>query len=387
MGSKSKRRPGHGKILTPRFRKQGQPPGTVETHPDALPTTVRTIGYSPDSVNETVVGNLSEIGNMREGVKVLWVNIDGLRDKDAFSKLGAAFGLHPLALEDVVNVHQRPKAEDYDSHAFVVIRMPNWKDGLILEQLSIFFGKNFVVTIQEAPGDCLDSLRNRIRTGRGKVRTEGADYLAYAVIDTVIDQYGPIVERYSSKLEILESRILNKTDFDSVTEVHSIRHDLHALRTILVHTRDALTLLARDEAGIISETTEVFLRDCLDHSTQLLDGVDACRSLSSDLLALYASMTSYRMNEIMKVLTVIATIFIPLSFITGIYGMNFDPSMSAWNMPELGWKFGYPFALGIMAATAVGLLMFFKRRGWIMSGVVDGKTNENSKEPADHDNA
>ncbi len=321
--------------------------------------------YGPETLEELDLEDTSGLTSLRGKAPVVWLNIDGVGDAAVIKEVGDAFGLHPLALEDVVNLHQRPKAEDYDEHAYVVMKMPAGGDGLTLEQVSLFLGEDYVITVQERSGDCLDALRDRIRKSGGRIRRSGADYLAYAVLDAIIDDYFPIVERFNEHLESLEGQILRSPDQESVGEVHAIRHDLHVLRRVLASSRSTVALLAHGETGPVSEETGVFLRDCQDHTSQLLDAVEACRDLSGGLLELHLSGVSHRMNEVMKVLTLIATIFIPLSFISGVYGMNFDRQSAPWSMPELGWSFGYPFALSLMLATALGFLFYFRRKGWL----------------------
>ncbi len=284
-------------------------------------------------------------------------------DAETFKEIGDQFGLHPLALEDAVNLRQRAKTEDYDDHAYIVLQMPPEKDEAPFEQVSVFLGADFVITVQEKPGDCLEAVRHRISNAHGRIRRSGADHLAYTVIDAVIDRYFPLIEQINTRLETLEEQVIRSPDDETVTEIHAIRHELQALRRVLSATREAIGLLARGEYVSVSEETRVFLRDCQDHTAQLLDAIEACRELSANLMDLHLSGVSNRMNEVMKVLTLIATIFIPLSFIAGVYGMNFDRSSSPWNMPELGWSLGYPFALGLMLATAVSFLIFFRRTG------------------------
>jgi len=354
------------RIVVPQHRETATTPGTIEPPEGAPRPHLYAMAYGPDKLEEHALDSTDGLRELAGRPPVLWLNIDGVGDAATFQDVGTQFGLHALALEDVVNLHQRPKAEDYDDHAYVVVKMPHLdEDTLYLEQVSLFFGEDFVITVQERAVDCLEPVRQRIRKMRGRLRTSGADYLAYSVMDAIVDAYFPIVDRLNSRLDGLETRVLQAPDDDAVAEVHGIRHDLHALRRALVASREAVGLLARGETGPVQPETCTFLRDCQDHTAQLLDAVDACRELSAGLMELHQSSMSSRMNEIMKVLTLIATLFIPLGFIAGLYGMNFDRKASVFNMPELRWRFGYPFALGLMLATTIGLLLFFRRRGWL----------------------
>lgn len=353
------------RIIIPRRAKSTPPPGTVSPPEDAIEPRLYVIAYGPVALEEQEIQSVSELKELLGRQPVTWLNIDGVGSAETINALGEQFGLHPLALEDVVNLHQRPKTEDYEDHAYIVIKMPTDSRGLYLEQLSIFVGPGYVITVQEHEGDCLESVRYRLRKSIGRIRKLGADYLAYAVIDVVIDQYFPIIERINERLEELEDRIMRSPDEETLAEIHTIRHDLHTLRRAIAPTREAINQLMRSEMAVITDGTRLFLRDCQDHTAQLLDAIEACRELSMGLTDLHLSSASNRMNEVMKVLTLIATIFIPLGFIAGLYGMNFDPSISPWNMPELSWYFGYPMALGLMVVTTLGFLVFFRRRGWL----------------------
>ena len=339
--------------------------------PGTAAPVIRVISYDPVQVAEHSVAHVSELEPFREpSAAVTWINIDGLGDRETFSRLGELFGLHPLALEDVVNVHQRPKFENYDDTDFVVMRMPSLSPHLDLEQVSMFLGKGFVITIQERPGDCFEGLRARIRNNKGQIRKRGSAYLAYAVLDAIVETFFPVIEDYSERLEELETRVLANATENVVSEIHAIRHDLRMLRRAVAPTREVLSAMARADAGTGDDDTQMFLRDCHDHSVQLLEALDTNRELASSLMELHLSNVSMRMNEVMKVLTIIATIFIPLGFLAGLYGMNFDGGASPWNMPELRWRYGYPFALGLMGLTAIGLVFFFRAKGWL--GARDG---------------
>jgi magnesium transporter len=276
--------------------------------------------------------------------------------------------LHRLALEDVVNAHQRPKVDEYEDATFIVCNMIHTEEGLQTEQVSIFVGERFVVTFQERPGDCFGPIRDRLRHGRGRVRREGPDYLAYTLIDTIIDGYFEPVEKYGDVIEALELAVVDRATKKVVSQIHAARRDLFLLRKTIWAQREMVAALSRETYFGFTDTTQLYLRDCYDHTIQLLDMTETYRDFATSLFELYLSTVSNRMNEIMKVLTIIATIFMPMSVIASIYGMNFDPEKSPWNMPELGWYFGYPFALGLMALVAIVMLALFWRRGWIGGG-------------------
>lgn len=354
----------HTRIPVPR-RDPTALPGTLSAGPEAEPTRAKVVAYGPRGVTEAEEFTPEGVRRLRERYSVVWVSLVGAGDAEAFRRVGDVFGLHALALEDMMSAHQRPKAEDYDEHLLVVLRHPKSSTHLQLMQVGLVVGSGFVLTVEEGASDAFEPIRQRVQEGRGRIRNRGADYLAHAIIDSTLDGYLPLVEHYRDQIEDLEDRIFVTPDERSIVELHSIRHDLYALRRVLTSMRDAIAALARSSGGTVSDPTRVYLRDGQDHASQLLDSVDACRELSISLAELYDSRLNQRMNDIMKLLTLISTVFIPLSFIAGVYGMNFEPSTSAWNMPELRWRYGYPFALALMVGTAAGLLWFFRRRGWL----------------------
>ncbi|MBI1904222.1 MAG: magnesium/cobalt transporter CorA [Planctomycetia bacterium] len=347
----------------------GAPPGTLSVHPGARPSRVRVMAYGPDGLTERAVADLKEIAALAEKSPVVWVDVDGLGDLEVVCRLGEIFHLHPLALEDVLNVHQRPKVDQYGQHLFLVARMPSWNHGLETEQLSIFLGRNFVITLQDAlPGDCLEPVRQRIRNGTGRVRQLGPDYLVYSILDAVTDSHFPILEQLGEELETIEDAILATPDPSHVSRLHGLKRDLLAIRRVCWPFRDALQTLLRDrqaEGDLIREETRVYVRDCYDHATRIIEWIENYRELSADLMNLYLTRLNNHMNEVMKVLTVFATIFTPLMFIASVYGMNFSSDVSPWNMPELRWYFGYPISLALMLVVAVALLYFVYKRGWL----------------------
>jgi len=271
--------------------------------------------------------------------------------------------MHRLALEDVVNLGQRAKLEIYEDHVFIVMRIPAIPPETS-EQISAFLGEGYVLTFQERPGDCFEPVRERIRDGKGRIRHKGPDYLAYALADAVVDSHFPVLDRLADQLDHLENEVFSSPEKDTVQRIQELKAELRDLWRAARPHRDLLNAMMHDETPFITEGAAVYLRDVLDHATQVMDLADSYREAAADLLGAYLSSVSNRMNEVMKILTIIAAVFIPLSFIAGLYGMNFDPEVSPWNMPELGWTYGYPFALSIMLACAVVMLAYFWRKGW-----------------------
>ncbi|WP_182866079.1 magnesium/cobalt transporter CorA [Stieleria mannarensis] len=351
-----------------RFRRQtrpGTPPGAVVPHPDAPPPLMRLVTYGSNDCSDREVGDLETITAQIKGAAVTWVDVNGLGDADVVMRVGELFGLHHLALEDVVNVHQRPKVELYGDHLFMIARaLPHGHtDGSV--QVAMFMGRDFVVSFRERDAVCLDAVHQRILAGKGKIRTYGADYLLYALLDAVIDDYFPALEKHGENLDRLDSLISAGAERNLISQVHQVRTDLLSVRRAIWPLRDAINALIRDSGDLISDETDLYLRDCYDHIIQIMDVIETDRELCSDLRDFYLTVVSNRMNQVMKFLTIIATLFMPLGFIAGLYGMNFNSAVSTWNMPELNWTFGYPFALALMAATATTLVLFFWRKGWL----------------------
>ena len=342
----------------------GTAPGTLISHPEALPPVVRVIGYSGETLEEMEVA-IEDLATVKGRWPVVWVDVDSVGHAESVEAIGTVFGLHRLAMEDVMNVHQRPKTEEYASYLFAVARMATLGDRVDTEQISLFLGDGWVLTFQESPGDCWEPVRQRLRQGKGRVRTAGADYLFYSLLDAIIDNFYPLLEEFGGRLEELEEAVIDDPHERLVGVIHGARRDLLALRHALWPMREAVGQLYRESHRYISEENRLYLRDAYDHTIQVIDLLENFREMASGLLDVYLSSVSHRMNEVMKVLTIIATIFIPLTFIAGVYGMNFDTSASRWNMPELLWPFGYPLVMGIMLLIALALLGFFRWRRWI----------------------
>lgn len=342
----------------------GSAPGTLQGDPAALKPAISAICFGPDAIREFGPAALDTVAELRAQWPVVWINVDGLGDLDIIRRLGELFGLHALALEDVVHLHQRPRFEDYGEHGFVVTQMTHATDRLDYEQISLFFGPGFVLTFQERPGDCFEPVRERLRQARGRIRQSGADYLAYALIDATIDADFPILENLGEQVTMLEDEVLAGPVAGVVGRIHQLKMNLLGLRRVIWPQRDMVNSLLRDGDTHFDPQTRVYLRDCYDHTVELLEMLETYREVASDLIDIHLSSASVRTNEIMRVLTIIATLFMPLGFIASLYGMNFDRSASFWNMPELGWRFGYPFALALMGAVAFGLTAYFWRKGW-----------------------
>jgi magnesium transporter len=366
----------NGKELAGEAAGTGAASPGVERQGSSAP--IQLIGYGPHEFQELTVDNPQELHAYVGKWPVLWANVEGVRDLKLIAAMGEVFGLHHLALEDVSNVHQRAKVELYDHHQFIVLRMVNLKEALETEQLGLFLGKNFVVTFQEeeAPGDPFDRVRERIRTNRGSMRSGGPDHLMYALVDAVVDAYFPILEDYGEQLEDLEDEMLTNPTRDCVGKIHRIKRNLLTLRRAIWPLRDALNSLYRDPMPLIMDNTRVYLRDCYDHSIRIIDLLETDRELCSDLMDVYLSSVSNRLNEVMTWLTMISAIFIPPTFIAGVYGMNFNTAVSPWNMPELNWHYGYLFSWGLILC---GMLLFpilFWFKGWLRLPSRDKRAGE-----------
>jgi magnesium transporter len=350
--------------IAKRRSKPGDAPGQIIVDPSADSTTIRVIAFGCNDFFERAVKSVEELRSIIVSKQKVWIDVTGLGSESTLTALANLLGLHPLAMEDVVNVHQRAKVDEFPDSLFVVARMFDGDDAHQSEQLSFFLFEHVLLTFQERPGDCWDPMRNRIRHHRGKVCDAGLDYLLYALLDAVIDSYFPVMERLAEQVDILELAITDGLRTQQMKEIHHLRGQLLSLRKAIRPHREMINELFRDSTPHIGAEARVHLRDCYDHVIQVVESVDTYRELTSDLRDFYLSSVSNSMNEVMKVLTIISTIFMPLSFIAGVYGMNFDTE-SHWNMPELKWHYGYLIALGLMAIVAGGLIVYFRRRRWI----------------------
>lgn len=337
----------------------GGSPGLLRADPEAHATQLAAIGYGDGQCTTRAPADLAQIAVLRGQRPVVWVDVVGLRDVDLLQRLGETFGLHRLALEDLMHASQRAKVEDYGTHQFLLLRMIDHTEGRETEQFGIFVGPGFVVTVQERPGDGFDLVRKRLADPGGQMARRGSDYLAYALLDAVVDGYFPVVEALDVRLEAVEERVLaERGDGDAVRELHGVRRSLLELRRAVWPLREVTSSLARGEVRHFSADVQPYLRDVYDHVVHLLDVLENYRELGNSLLDLHLSTANHRLNEVMKVLTIVATIFIPLTFVAGVYGMNFD-------MPELRSRWGYPAVLAVMAAIAGAMLWWFRRRRWI----------------------
>jgi len=345
----------------------GTAPGTLApAAPPDEPVRARYAEYSTDTLAEDELDR-PETLPVATADLTQWLDIEG-HDVDVITALGQRLDIHPLALEDVVNVGQRSKSEDFESALFVVLDRfytESDSDEINKEQISLIVQPHVLLSVREQRSDLFDPVRMRLRNGKPRIRGGGTGYLAYALIDTVVDHLFPLLEEIGDRIETIEESLLDDPSPKHVTALHTLRHQLLLIRKSVWPMRETLNGLFRSEHELFNDETRLYLRDVADHVTMAADIVETLRDMVSSLMDLYLSSVSNRMNEIMKVLTIIATIFIPLSFIAGLYGMNFDPSASPWNMPELGWYWGYPAALTVMGLVAVGLLAFFRRRGWL----------------------
>ncbi len=344
----------------------GVPPGTYELYkkPEEEPV-IRFMKYNPDELQDKTVDDMSEaLGAIEEGW-MTWIDILGTPDNEMLETLEEKKRMHPLALEDVVTIGQRPKIDEYADGLFIVGKWFHLREKLVMKQVSMYVGDNFVITFQERPGDSFRPIRERIRSRKGRLRTSGGDYLAYAVIDLLIDNIFPLLEAFGDILEEIEDEIIGHPKKGTLQSIHKVKRELMLLRKGIWPMRTILSSLMREERPIITKETRLYLKDTYDHAIQIMDIIDTYRDLGSGLQDLYMNSMSNRMNEVMKVLTIIATIFIPLSFITGLYGMNFNPQASPFNMPELNWYFGYPFALLLMMCMTGVMLIYFRYKRWL----------------------
>ena len=355
------------------FKFKHQKPGTAPATlvaPDSeslLKPVIILMEYDQANFTEKKVENIEELYPCRDNEKVSWINIDGLGDVELLRRIGEHFGLHPLALEDVLNTSHRPKIEEYHEHYFIIAQMiyPNESKEVCCEQVSMFLGANFLITIQEDVGDVFDTVRARIRNGRGFARSMKADYLAYALIDAVVDHFFPALEMLGDEIEDLETELLDHPSRQCVMRLHDLKRTLLHLRRAAWPEREIVNALSRDESGLVCKETKLFLRDCYDHLIQIMDVIESYRDLTTGMMDLYLSSLGIRTNEIMRVLTVVTTIFIPLTFIAGVYGMNFSPEAGRFSMPELRQPYGYPACLALMLAVAVGMIFFFRKKRWL----------------------
>jgi magnesium transporter len=352
------------RYIKKRTKSLGQPPGSLVHIGEIVTekTKITVIDYNEKKYEHKTDVPLKECSRYFDSATVTWINIDGVHDVSVIEQIGEMYRIHPLLLEDVMHTGQRPKIEDFGEHLFIILKMLTYneeKDRVEAEQVSLVLGKNFVISFQEREGDVFTSIRERIQSDKGRIRKMGADYLAYSLMDSIVDHYFIILENFGDKIEKLEEELLEDTSPKTSSMIHSLKRELVFLRRSVWPLREIVNSLERGENALVKKSTLIFLRDVYDHTINIIDTIEAYRDSTTGMLDTYLTQMSNRMNETMKVLTVIATIFIPLTFIAGIYGMNFE------FMPELGWKWAYPTVWGVIALVGVAMVFFFKRKRWL----------------------
>jgi magnesium transporter len=352
------------RLIKKRAHKAGLPPGTLiyigERKVEKV--RIRILDYDEAQFEEKEAKAIEESFPFKDKPTVTWVNIDGLHEVEIIEKLGSHFGLHPLLLEDILNTDQRPKMEDYGDYIFIVLKMlyhSDNKDEIESEQVSLILGSNFVISLQEREGDVFDPLRDRIRKSKGRIRKAGPDYLAYALLDAIVDNYFLILEKVGEKIEDTEQQLATNPSPETLQYIRELKNEMIFLRKSVWPLRELISGLERCESTLIHESTSVYLRDVYDRTIQIIDTVESYRDMISGMVDIYLSSVSNKMNEVMKVLTIFASIFIPLTFLAGIYGMNFE------FMPELTWRWSYFALLGFMAIVGIFLAIYFKRKRWL----------------------
>lgn len=355
---------GMSRLVRRRGKKIGLPPGTPvyvgEKKIEEVKISI--IDYDETQFQEKEAKAIEECFPFKETPTVTWINIDGVHNVDIIEKIGKHFDLHPLIMEDIVHTEQRPKMEDFGHYIFIVLKMLYYDDDgneIKGEQVSLILGERFVISFQEKEGDIFDSIRDRIRNAKGRVRKMGSDYLAYLLLDAVVDHYFTILEKLGERIEVLEEKLVTDPRPETLQEIHKLKREMIFLRRSVWPLRELISGLERAESSLFKKATRIYLRDIYDHTIQVIDTVETYRDMLSGMHDTYLSSISNRMNEIMKVLTIIATIFIPLTFIAGIYGMNFE------FMPELKWRWAYFGIWSIIVVVAVIMLVFFKRKKWL----------------------
>jgi magnesium transporter len=352
------------RLIRKRSAKAGLPPGTLvyvgEKKVEKVKISI--IDYDENQITEKEAATIEECFPFKDKPTVTWINIDGLHEVDLIEKLGGHFGLHPLLLEDILNTEQRPKLEDSENYIFFVLKMisPGGEDDNIkTEQVSVVLGSNFVISFQEREGDVFDAVRDRLRKSRGRIRKVGADYLAYALLDAIVDNYFAVLENVGEKIEDTENQLTTNPGTQTLQLIRKLKNEMIFLRKSIWPLRELISGFQRLETSLVQRSTGVYIRDVYDHTIQVIDTIESYRDMISGMLDIYLSSISNKMNEVMKVLTIFASIFIPLTFIAGIYGMNFQ------NMPELSWQWGYFGALGFMVLVGIALVLYFKRKKWL----------------------
>jgi magnesium transporter len=352
------------RLIKQRSKKAGLSPGTLVHIGEkrAEKTRIRIIEYDEKNFQEREVTGIEECFPLKDAPNLTWINIDGIHQAEIIETLGKHFGLHPLLQEDILNTDQRPKVEDHDDHLFIVLKMLHYDDKkqeVIIEQVSIILGSQFAISLHEGDGDIFSLIQARIRNKIGRHRKMGADYLAYTLVDAIVDQYFIVLEKLGERIELIEEALVTNPTQETIKEIHTLKRELIFLRKSVWPLREVVNTLEREEPPLIHASVAPYLRDVYDHTIQVIDTIETFRDMVSGMLDIYLSSVSNKMNEVMKVLTVIATIFIPLTFIVGVYGMNFK------YMPELEWSWGYFVIWGFMIVVALGMLTYFWKKKWL----------------------
>lgn len=345
-------------------KKAGLLPGTLVYTGQRMMESVKitVMDYDEQNFHEKQVQKIEDCFEFKTKPTVTWINIDGLHDTKIIEKIGNHYDIHPLVLEDILHIGQRPKFNDLEKYIFVVLMMLHFDEAsqtVQSEQISFVLGTNYLISFQEDIGDVFDQIRDRIRNAKGKIRKMNHDYLLYSLLDAIVDSYFSILEKLGEKIESLEEELSNNPEKKTLQQIHNLKREMIFLRKSVWPLRELISSLQRSESELIRDSTKAYLKDIYDHTIQVIDTIESFRDIISSIQDLYLSIVSNRMNEVMKVLTIIATIFIPLTFIAGVYGMNFD------NIPELHWKYGYAAVLLMMIAVSAGMLYYFKRNKWL----------------------
>ena len=351
-------------LVKKKSKKVGLPPGTIVHIGNKRMEKVKIniIDYNEEHFQEKEVKSAGECFPYKDKSTITWINIDGVHEIKVIEEIGKLFNLHSLILEDIVDTDQRPKIKDFRDYIFIILKMlycDKKSNEMKIEQVSLILGKNYVISFQEREGDVFDFIRDRIRNNIGRIRKLGADYLVYSLMDAIVDNYFTIIEKLDEEIENLEDKVISQQNPANVQAIHKLKRDLIFLRKSVWPLREVISILERGESPLVLESTNLYLRDVYGHTIQVMDTVESLRDIISGILDIYLSSINTRMNEIMKVLTIIATIFIPLTFITGIYGMNFQ------YMPEIKWFWGYPLILSVMLIIGIVMVIFFKRKKWM----------------------
>lgn len=351
------------RIIKKRSVKAGLPPGSLVYVGEqrSVQASITVIEYGEGVFREKTLNELTECFPCRDASTVTWIDVDLVQQVELVAGIGECFGLHPLVIEDILNTDQRPKMEDFGDYLYVVLRALTCngeRSGMESEQVSLILGPNYVISFQEKNGAVFEKVRERIRAAKGRISRLGADYLAYSLLDTVVDNYFIVLERLGERIESLEDALVTNPASSTLRSIHTLKRELIFLRRSVWPLREVLSNLQREETSLVGESTRVYLRDVYDHTIHAIDTLETFRDMISGMLDIYLSSMSNRLNEVMKVLTIIATIFIPLTFITGIYGMNFD------NIPLLKWRWGYLAVMLLMSVVSGFMLVYFKRKKW-----------------------